>query len=63
VRRIEFIEEVLDGWRKVDPGADLRSVRCLQQIVWSGRLAEELLERTPWQLAFVEGAIMRYSLS
>lgn len=44
--RPNFIRESLAGWGRLRPDADLFGLEIVQRLVWSGRLAEDLLERT-----------------
>lgn len=44
--RPNFVRESLAGWGRLRPDADLFGLGTVQRLVWSGRLAEELLERT-----------------
>ena len=44
--RLNFSRETVDGWSRLRPDDDLFSLGVVQRLVWSGRLADELLERT-----------------
>jgi len=44
--RLNFSREAVDGWNRLRPGDDLFGLGVVQRLVWSGRLAEELLEKT-----------------
>lgn len=44
--RSNFVRESVAGWSELRPGDDLFGLGIVQRLVWSGRLAEELLERT-----------------
>ena len=44
--RPTFVRESLAGWGRLRPEADLFGLGIVQRLVWSGRLAEDLLERT-----------------
>lgn len=44
--RSNFVSESIVGWSELRPGEDLFGLGIVQRLVWSGRLAEELLERT-----------------
>lgn len=43
--RVQFTDEVVDGWSRHRPSADLSDLGVVQRLVWSGRLVEELLDR------------------
>lgn len=36
----------MSGWSQIRPGIDLSALEVIQRLVWSGRLAEDVLERT-----------------
>ena len=44
--RSHFVRESLAGWSRLRPDTDLFGLGVVQRLVWSGRLAEEILERT-----------------
>lgn len=44
--RSDFSREAVDGWSRRRPDDDLFGLGVVQRLVWSGRLAEELLEKT-----------------
>jgi DNA-binding MarR family transcriptional regulator len=44
--RLEFSRETVDGWMRLRPDDDLFSLGVVHGLIWSGRLAEELLEKT-----------------
>src|SRR5690606_31687970 len=44
--RSDFVAETLAGWTRLRPDEDLTSLGIVQRLIWIGRLAEELLERT-----------------
>jgi DNA-binding MarR family transcriptional regulator len=44
--RSDFSQETVDGWSRLRPDDDLFGLGVVHRLVWSGRLAEELLERT-----------------
>jgi DNA-binding MarR family transcriptional regulator len=44
--RANFVDEVVTGWSRLRPETDLTPLKVMQRLVWSGRLAEEMLERT-----------------
>jgi DNA-binding MarR family transcriptional regulator len=46
VSRLDFSRETVDGWMRLRPDDDLTSLGVVHSLIWSGRLAEELLERT-----------------
>jgi len=46
VSRLNFSRETVDGWMRLRPGDDLTGLGVVHSLIWSGRLAEELLERT-----------------
>jgi len=44
--RLNFSRETVDGWSRLRPDQNLFGLGVAHRLVWSGRLAEELLERT-----------------
>ena len=44
--RLEFSKETVDGWLRLRPDDDLKGLGVVHGLIWSGRLAEDLLERT-----------------
>lgn len=44
--RSDFSREAVDGWSRLRPDDDLFGLGVVQRLVWSGRLAQELLEKT-----------------
>lgn len=44
--RRSFSHETVDGWSRLHPEDDLFGLGVGHRLIWSGRLAEELLERT-----------------
>jgi DNA-binding MarR family transcriptional regulator len=44
--RSDFVAESLAGWARKRPDEDLLGLEIVQRLIWSGRVAEELLERT-----------------
>lgn len=44
--RLEFSRETVDGWLRLRPDDDLLGLGVVHGLIWSGRLAEDLLERT-----------------
>ena len=44
--RLNFSRETVDGWLRLRPDDDLLGLGVVHSLIWSGRLAEELLERT-----------------
>ena len=44
--RLNFSRETVDGWNRLRPQEDLLGLGVVHGLIWSGRLAEELLERT-----------------
>ena len=44
--RVNFSRETVDGWNRLRPGEDLLGLGVAHRLIWSGRLAEEVLERT-----------------
>lgn len=44
--RSSFVSESVAGWSHLRPDDDLFGLGVVQRLVWCGRLAEELLERT-----------------
>jgi DNA-binding MarR family transcriptional regulator len=45
VSRSKFSNETVEGWRRLRPDHDLSSLGVVHRLIWSGRLAEELLAR------------------
>jgi DNA-binding MarR family transcriptional regulator len=43
--RSTFVSESISGWSSLRPDDDLFALGIVQRLVWSGRLAEELLEK------------------
>jgi DNA-binding MarR family transcriptional regulator len=41
--RTEFSRETVEGWRRLRPRVDLSSLGAVHRLIWSGRLAEELI--------------------
>jgi len=41
-----FVDESVAGWSRLFPDRDMLSLGVVQRLVWSGRLAHKLLERT-----------------
>lgn len=41
----DFVYESVAGWSRLRPDRDLLSLEVVQRLVWSGRLAEEVLQR------------------
>jgi DNA-binding MarR family transcriptional regulator len=44
--RLEFSRDTVDGWLRLRPDDDLHGLGVVHGLIWSGRLAEDLLERT-----------------
>ena len=44
--RSDFVSETVADWTRLRPEQDLSSLGIVQRLIWTGRLAEELLERT-----------------
>lgn len=44
--RLEFSRETVDGWLRLRPDDDLLGLGTVHRLIWCGRLAEDLLERT-----------------
>ena len=44
--RPNFVRDTVAGWGRLRPDADLFGLAVVQRLVWNGRLAEDLLERT-----------------
>ncbi len=44
--RLNFSRETVAGWRRLRPDDDLLDLGVVHRLIWCGRLAEELLERT-----------------
>lgn len=42
----KFIQDALTEWGRIRPAVDLYGLGVVGRLVWSGRLAEEILERT-----------------
>jgi len=45
VSRSNFVRESVAGWSRLLPDRDQLSLGVIQRLVWSGRLAEEVLDR------------------
>ena len=43
--RRNFAQETVDGWSRLRPDQDMFGLGVAHRLIWSGRLAEELLER------------------
>ena len=43
---MNFSRETVDGWSRLRPDEDLFGLGVAHRLIWSGRLAEEVLERT-----------------
>ena len=41
----DFIEEATAGWSKLLPDQDMLSFEVIQRLIWSGRLADRILEK------------------
>ena len=41
-----FVDESVAGWSRLLPDRDMLSLEVVQRLVWSGRLAHKLMERT-----------------
>ena len=44
--RLEFSRDTVDGWLRLRPDDNLLGLGVVHCLIWSGRLAEDLLERT-----------------
>jgi DNA-binding MarR family transcriptional regulator len=44
--RANFVDEAVNGWSRIHPEINLTALEAVQRLVWSGRLAEDILERT-----------------
>lgn len=44
--RLDFSRETVDGWSRLRPDDDLFGLGVGYRLIWSGRLAEDLLEKT-----------------
>lgn len=44
--RSNFSRETVEGWSRLRPDEDLLALGVAHRLIWSGRLAEDLLERT-----------------
>jgi DNA-binding MarR family transcriptional regulator len=44
--RANFVDEIVNGWSRICPETNLTALEAVQRLIWSGRLAEEILERT-----------------
>jgi len=44
--RVNFSRETVDGWGRLRPDEDLVGLGVAHRLIWSGRLAEDVLERT-----------------
>lgn len=43
--RANFVDEAVSGWSRIRPDLDAGALEAVQRLVWSGRLAEDILER------------------
>ena len=43
--RANFVDEAVNGWSHIHPEINLTALEAVQRLVWSGRLAEDILER------------------
>lgn len=41
-----FVDGAVAGWKRLVPDQDMLSLEVVQRLVWSGRLAHKLMERT-----------------
>jgi DNA-binding MarR family transcriptional regulator len=44
--RANFVDEAVNSWSRIHPEINLTALEAVQRLVWSGRLAEDILERT-----------------
>ena len=44
--RLDFSRETVDGWSRLRPDDELLGLGVVHRLIWSGRLAEDLLEKT-----------------
>jgi len=44
--RANFVDDAVNGWSRIHPELNLTALEAVQRLVWSGRLAEDILERT-----------------
>lgn len=44
--RASFVDEAVSGWSRIRPDINVTALEAVQRLVWSGRLAEDILERT-----------------
>ncbi|MDH4279618.1 MAG: MarR family transcriptional regulator [Acidimicrobiia bacterium] len=44
--RSKFVDEAVSDWSRIRPEINLTAMEAIQRLVWSGRLAEDILERT-----------------
>ena len=44
--RLGFSRETVDGWSRLRPDDELSGLGVVHRLIWSGRLAEDLLEKT-----------------
>lgn len=52
MRRLEFTDEVVEGWTRLSPDADHVALGIGQRLLWSGRLVEGLLDRAAVRSGF-----------
>lgn len=45
VGRVEFVRDAVEGWSRLRQATDVSSLGTVQRLIWSGRLAEDILER------------------
>jgi len=44
--RSDFVDDAVRGWRQIRPDINVASLEVVQHLIWSGRLADDILERT-----------------
>lgn len=50
--QLDFTRDAVAAWARLRPNEDLESLALMQRLVWCGRRAEEILERTAQGLGF-----------
>ena len=44
--QLDFSRETVEGWSRLRPDDELSGLGVVHRLIWSGRLAEDLLEKT-----------------
>lgn len=46
MNRSDFVDDAVRGWSQIRPDVDVASLEVVQHLIWSGRLADDILEHT-----------------